>query len=131
MTLVLAWMAFWLNSALFPCCDALAAAFSDHSSSVSQSVSASQPTHHSDETHSEQSHHSPDSFCCYTLIAGLAIDEVYAGLPPDRIDLEYLVIATTLAPGLIAASQSEYLAPRDYHPPPPYRLYLQTQRLLI
>jgi hypothetical protein len=42
--LVLAWAAFWFNTALFPCCEVVAAAFGDHSDDVSQSVSARRTT---------------------------------------------------------------------------------------
>jgi len=130
--LVLAWAVFWFNTALFPCCEAVAAAFDDHSDDVSQSVSAVQPAYHTDETHSECPHHGPGSPCSHTLDAGPAITEMYAGLPTDRVNLEWFAIDVSVAAGLTAVDHSANLAPRDYlPPPPPFRLYLRTQRLLI
>ncbi len=129
--LVLAWVAFWFNSALFPCCEAIAAAFGDHSDDVSQSVSAAQPAHHSDETQTECPHHRPDSPCGYTVSAGPTSVGMYALLAPDNSSLEWFAIDAPAAPALIAAvSHAEYLAPREPLPPP-HRLYLRTRRLLI
>ena len=130
--LVLAWAAFWFNAALFPCCEALAAAFGDHPGDVSQTAPAAQPAHHSGETQPECPHHSPGSPCGHTLDAGPAINEADAGLSTDRVNLERFAIDVSVAAGLTAVSHSANLAPREYHsPPPPVRLYLHTQRLLI
>lgn len=130
--LVLAWAAFWLNTAMFPCCEALAAAFGDHSDSVSQSTSAAQPAHHSEDTHSECPHHSPGSPCDHTLHAGPAISEVYAGLATDHVHLEWLATDVSVTAELTTIGHSANLTPREYlSPPPPLRLYLDTQRLLI
>ncbi len=130
--LVLAWAVFWFNSALFPCCEALAAAFGDHPDDVSQTASAAVPAHHSGETHSECPHHSPDSPCGHTLDAGPVPNEVYAGLPTDRVNPEWLAIEVSVAADRTAVDHSANLTPREYHsPPPPFRLYQRTQRLLI
>lgn len=115
-TLVMAWVAFWLNSALFPCCEAFAAAFDEHSDDVSQSVAVAQPAHHSDETNSERPHHSPDSPCDYKLDAGPAISGEYAGLPTDRVPLEWIAPPVPTAVGLTAGYRFAILAPRDYRP---------------
>ena len=128
--LVLAWVVFWLNTALFPCCEALAAAFGDHSDSVSHSASASHPAHHSDETHSEQPHHSPGSPCGHSLNATPAINGEYAGLPTDRVHLEWFAMDRSSSVGQPVVNHSEILASREPHPPP-FRLYLRTLRLLI
>ena len=111
--LVLAWVVFWLNSALFPCCEALAAAFGGHSNGVSQSVSAAQPAHRTDETHSECPHHNPDSPCNHAPNAGPVIDEVYEGLSTDRVNLEWFAIDVSGAAALAAVSSSANLRPRD------------------
>ena len=132
--MVLAWVIFWLNTALFPCCDAFAAMFGDHAVSVSQSVSAAQSAHHSgaDESHSERPPHSPESPCDYALNAEPAIISVtYAALPTDRVQFVLFAIATPVAPDLTAVHYAAILAPREYRPPLPFRLYLHTQRLLI
>jgi hypothetical protein len=122
--LVLAWVVFWLNTALFPCCEALAVAFGDHSDSVSE------PTHHSDETHSEQPHHSPGSPCGHSLNAGPAINGECEGLPTDRVYLEWFAVDVSSSVGLTVVNHSTILALREPHPPP-FRLYLRTLRLLI
>ena len=128
--LVFAWVVFWFNTALFPCCEAFASTFGDHSDNVSHSVSASQPAHHSDEAHSEQPHHSPDSPCGHSLNAGPAINGEYAGLPTNRVHLEWFAMDVSSSVGLMVVNHSEILAPREPHPPP-FRLYLRTRRLLI
>ena len=130
--MVLAWVVFWLNTALFPCCDAFAAVFGDHSVSVSQSASAAHPALHSDESHSERPPHSPESPCDYALNAEPAtIDGESAALPTDRVQWVWFAVAASAAPDLTTVTYAAYRAPREYHPPPPFRLYLHTQRLLI
>jgi len=130
--MLLAWVVFWTNTALFPCCEAIAAAFGEHSNSVSQSVAGAQPTHHSDASHSERPQHSPESPCDYALNAGPAIvDGEHAALPRDRVQLVWLAIDTSVAPDLTAVNYAAISAPREYRPPLPSRLYLHTQRLLI
>ena len=131
MSLVLAWVAFWLNTALFPCCEAFAVEFNDHADDVSHSVPAATQAHHSGETQSESPHHSSDSPCDFTLHAGPVINGEYAGTVTDRIYLESVAIYTAFAVGPPVVNHSAKLAPRDYHPPPRVRLYLHTQRLLI
>lgn len=128
--LVLAWVVFWVNTALFPCCEALAAAFGGHSDSVSHATSAAEPAHHSDGSHTERQDQNPSPHCV-TLNAEAAIDGVYAAPLTDRVDLDWFASATLVAPGLPAVNHSASLAPRDYHPPPPFRRYLHNQRLLI
>jgi hypothetical protein len=44
MALVMAWAVFWINTAFFPCCEALAAAFDDQSDGISHNRSASAVT---------------------------------------------------------------------------------------
>lgn len=131
MTLVLAWVAFWLNAASFPCCEAFAVAFNDHADDVSQSVPAATHAHQAGETQPESPHHSPDSPCDYTLHAASVINGEHAGPATERIHLGSVAIYMAFAVGPPVANHSAILAPRDYHPPPPFRLYLHTQRLLI
>ena len=79
-----AWVAFWLNTALFPCCKVAAAVLGGHTDNGSRSASAAPPLRHSDATHSEPLDHSPDSPCGYTPISGPALAGEYKGLTPDR-----------------------------------------------
>lgn len=116
--LVLAWAVFWLNTAFFPCCEALAAAFGDHPDDVSQTAPAAQPAHHSVETQAECPHHSPGSPCGHTLDAGPAINETDAGLSTDRVNLERFAIDVSVAAALTAVTHTANLAPREYHSPP-------------
>jgi len=121
---------FWINTALFPCCEAVAAAFGGHFDDISQSVSTAQPAHASDDTHSGRPDHSPDAPCGYTLSAGPPSVGMSALLAPDNSSLQWFAIDAPVAPALIAVSHAEYLAPRE-PPPPPHRLYLRALRLRI
>lgn len=132
MALVMAWAAFWISTALFPCCEALAAVFDDHSNAISHSVAAEQTVHRVHESNSEQPHQHSDSPCGHVLDAGPEINGIYAGPPAHRVDSEWIAIVGPVATGLIKALRSETLARNEYHPPPPpFRFYLDTQRLLI
>ena len=131
-TLVIAWIAFCLNTALFPCCEVLAASVGDHSDSIPHEGSSAQSVHHNDETHSEQPHHhGPGSPCDYSYRAESAINGEI-GQPTDRIHLEWFAtdVASPVGLTVVNHSHSEILAPREPHPPP-YRVYLRTLRLLI
>ena len=127
---MLAWVVFWVNTALSPCCEALAAAFDGHSDSVSHATSAAQPAHHSDGTHAERQDQNPSPHCV-TLDTEPVINGVYAAPLTDRVDVDWFATATPVAPGLTAVNHAASLAPRDYHPPPAFRRYLDSQRLLI
>ena len=129
--LVLAWTAFWFNTALFPCREAVAGAFGEHSDDVSQSSPAAQSAHYSDDTHSGCPHNGSDSPCDYILNAGPAIDGTDARLPTDRVQPEWFAIDVSVAGGLTEAIHSASLAAREYRPQPPFFLHLHTQRLLI
>lgn len=131
MTLVVGWVAFWLTTAFFPCCETFATAFDHHTDGVSNSVPAAGPAHHSGPTPRDCQHHSPTAPCDHTLHAGAAINGDYIGLPTNRAQLEWIAIAVPLFAGVPAINPAANRAPRDYHPPPPFRLYLHTQRLLI
>lgn len=130
--MVPAWFVFWVNTALFPCCDALAGAFGGYSDSVSPSATTALPAHHADESQSEVPRHSPESPCDYALNAGPSIiDGESAALPTNRVQLVWFEIATSEAPELTAVNHAANRTPREYHPPPQSRLYVHTQRLLI
>ncbi len=128
---MLAWTMFWFNTALFPCCEVFAAAFNDHTENVSQPVFAAPRAHSIDETHSERPHHGPDSPCDSTASAGPAINGECAGLPAKCVQWGEVAINVPLVVGRTAVNHAAILALRDYHPPPLFPLYLQTQRLLI
>ena len=131
--LLLAWLAFWLNTAFLPCCEAFAVAFAGHADGVSQSVPAA--AHHADATHTAPDSHEPH--CSPDLNTQTAINGEHAGLPrthTDLADLELVAGSVLFSIGPAALSLSLNLALRDYHPPPHLastRVYLHTQRLLI
>lgn len=129
--LVLAWAVFWLNTALFPCCEVAAAILGGHAEHGSQPVSTAQSAHHPDTAHAETSDHSPDSPCSDTLISGLSVVGEYEILIPERSPLAGFAADTRVALRFVAEDYSAYPAPREWRPPPPLCLYLRTQRLLI
>lgn len=128
---VLAWVVFWLNAALFPCCDAIAAAFGGRAGTVSQSISAPQPAHHAEDAHSGPPVDSPDSPCAYSLSAGPTIVGEYEVPTADRSLQEWFAVAAPVAISLTAIDRSSNLALGRAAPPPSLRFYLRTQRLLI
>ena len=132
MALIFAWLAFWLNAAFLPCCEAFAAASDDHADDATQSASAQM--HDASDLHIEHPHHEPDSRCGHTITAEPAIKGEYAGVPTARVHLQWDATYVNVTAVHTVAKQFANLALYDYHPPPPsgsFRLYLQTQRLLI
>jgi hypothetical protein len=129
--LVVAWVGFWLNTALFPCCEVAAAVLGGHADKGSRSASAVPPLHPSDATQSEPLDHDPDSPCGYTLISESPLVGEYGVLTPDRSPLEWFAVDAPVATSLTAVNHPAYLALARAAPPPPLRLYLRTQRLLI
>ena len=132
--LILGWLAFWLNTAFIPCCEAFAAALGDHADDVAQSVAVQSHTQDSHATDGERTHHVPASPCDQTPNAQSATNGDYSGLPSERLGLNCDAPDMLVAASYITASQSAKLALDDFHPPPrprEVRLYLQTQRLLI
>ena len=129
--LVAAWVVFWLNTALFPCCEVAAAVLGGHADNGSQSASAAPPLQHSAATHSEPLDHSSDSPCGYTLISASPLAGAHEVQTPDRFPMEWLAVDAPVATRITAVDHSANLAHARAAPPPPLRLYLRTQRLLI
>jgi len=129
--LVVAWVVFWLNTALFPFCEVAAAVLSEHADNGSQSASAAPQLHPSDATHFEPLDHTPDSACGYTLFSGPPLIGEYEGLTPDRSPLKWFAVDAPVATTLTAVNHSANLALAQAGPPSSLRLYLRTQRLLI
>lgn len=125
-TMILAWVVFWLNTAFFPYCEAIAA-FNGHSAHVSQAASAASPAHGSDETRADRPDHSPYSSCGYSL----SVQPTTIGMPAaEHSSLKWLAIDPPVAAGLTAVIGSDNLALRGI-PPLSIRLYLREQRLLL
>lgn len=131
MALVLGWIAFWANAALFPCCEVAAAVLGGHAGNVSPSVAVVQPAHSPDETHSGAPAHNPYSPCGYILGAEPIIVGEDVVPPADRSPEEWFATDAPIAAGLAAASHSANLAIARAVPPRSLRLYQRTQRLRI
>ena len=129
--LVAAWVVFWLNTALFPCCEVAAAVLGGHADNGSVSASAAPPLQQSADTHSEPLDHSPDSPCGYTLASGPPLVGEYEVLTPDRSPLQGFAADAPVAIIHTAVNSSAILALARASPPPPLRFYLRTQRLRI
>ena len=129
--LVAAWVVFWLSTALFPCCEVAAAVLGGHADNGSLSASAAPSLHHSGATQSEPLDHSPDSPCGTILISASPLVGAYEVLTLDRSPLEWLAVDAPVATRLTAIGHSAHLALARAAPPPPPRLHLRTQRLLI
>lgn len=129
--LMVAWAAFWLSTALFPCCEVAAAILGGHADNGSRTASAAPPLHHSGATYSECLAHSADSPCGHTLISGPPLVGEYEGLTPDRSPLERFAVDAPVATSLIAVNHFANLALARATSPPSLRPHLRTQRLLI
>ncbi len=130
MTMLLAWAAFWLSTAFFPCCAAIAVAFGDHSDSVLQSVPHALLVHDADETHPDRPDHSPDPPCGHIVSAGPATVDVVAVLATEHSSPEWFALDAHVPSDPVAANNSWNRAPREI-PPPRVRLYLRELRLLL
>ena len=108
--LVVAGVVFWLNTALFPCCEVAAAVLGGHPDNGSRTASAAPPLHHSDATHSELLDHRLDSPCGHTLISGPPLVGKYEGPTPDRSPLGWFAADAPVATSLTAVSHSANLA---------------------
>ncbi len=132
--MVVAWVVFWLNTALFPCCEVAAAVLGGHAGNGSPSASAEAPPHHSGAAHSEPFDHSPDSPCGDTLISAPALVGGYEIPTPDRSPLrsplEWFAIDAPVATSLTAVYSANLALARAV-PSRSLRLCLRTQRLLI
>ena len=129
--LVMGWVVFWLNTALFPCGEVAAGVLGGHADNGLRSVSAAPPLHYSDATQSDPLDQNPDSPCGYTLISESPLVGEYEVLTPDRSPLEWFAVDAPVATSLTAANKSANLALARAASPPSLRLYLRTQRLLI
>ena len=129
--LVMGWVVFWLNTALFPCGEVAAGVLGGHADNGSRSTSAAPPLHPSDATRSEPLHQSPDSPCGYNLISGPPLDGHHEVLTTERLHLKWLAVDASVATSVTAVNHPAHLALARAAPPPSLRLYLRTQRLLI
>lgn len=128
--LVLAWVMFWLNTAFFPCSEAVAAAFGFHADSVWQTVSQAQPAHDPGTMPAGLSCHGPYSPCPHIVSAGPESVDAVAALTTERSSPQWFAIDAPVFPRPTAVNRAANLAPREA-PPPQLRLYLHELRLLL
>ena len=117
--LLFGWLLFWVVGIVQPCCATLASSHDD-GHATSQSV-ASENTEDSEAAHT---HSHEDDQCPQVLTADTAF------LLPAKADHSpYPIVISYVVPFLTVSKSSN---PFDlYHPSPPPRIYLRTQRLLI
>lgn len=130
--LVVAWVVFWLNTALFPCCEVAAAVLGGPPGNAMASISVETHAHPSGTAHSD-SDASHESSCDDSFRSGPAAVGEYEIPAHDRSASEGLSIDAPGAARLPATGQFANLVFARAGPPPPSprRLYLRTQRLLI
>lgn len=128
--MIAAWVVFWLNTALFPCCEVIAAVLGGHADSAMQTSTSAPPSHHSDSTHSDPPHHGPDAPCDETLSANPLLSGENAARTPERSSVEWSAIDAPVN-ARFAPTRAESFALARAWPPPLLRPHLRTQRLLI
>lgn len=131
MALIGAWVIFWLNTALFPCCEVVAAIWGGHTDNGSQSATVASPLHHSGAASFERVDQGSGTPCSDTLISGPPIAGEHEALASDRSSQEWFAIDARAAAIFPGAIHSANLALARDAPQPPLRLYLRTQRLRI
>ena len=130
--LVMAWAVFWLNAAIFPCCESIAAVVGgDRSVEVAPSDSATPHARLSGNADSEGTDHGLYSLCEQALSAEPALVGEPGVLTSDRFPLDWVAVEEHFALGLTVAAHRPSIALPRAAPPPPPGFYLRTQRLLI
>ena len=124
---VLAWVAFWLNTAFFPCCEAVAAGFGGQP--AAQAVADAHPAHDSDETHTHHPDQNPHPTCGHIVSAGPTISgpaAVLAAEHPNFVSIAPDAAVYSLPAAISAFSLTAYPAP-----PPKVPLYLRDLRIRL
>ena len=122
--LLFGWLLFWVVGIVQPCCTALASSHDDDHA-ISQTVSL-ENTEVSEAAHT---HSHEDDQCPQVLTADAALLGDAFLLPAKTDHSSYPLVTDYVVP-LLPVTQSSN--PFDfYHPSPPPRIYLRTQRLLI
>lgn len=124
------WAAFLMNAALCPCDGANAAAIGERSEIVSQSAANAGLADCPGETHSERPGHGPGPRCTHVIGATPHTIDALPVLASGFSPWHWSAIDAPSYPAPGAATRSGNLAPGEI-PPPQFRLYLRTLRLLI
>jgi hypothetical protein len=123
---VLAWLTFWLNTAFFPCCEAVAAGFGGQPAAE---VSDAHLAHDSDKTHTHHPDQNPQSTCGHIVSAGPTTSgpaAVLAAEHPNFVSTTPGVTIASLPAAISAFSLTAYPAP-----PPKVPLYLRDLRIRL
>ncbi len=129
--LIAAWGVFWLNTALFPCCEVIAAVLGGHADAAMQSHASAPSSHHTDSTHSELLDHGSDAPCGDTLSANPPLSSEKNERTPERSSLEWFAVDAPVAASFTSVHRNASFAIARASPPLSLRLHLRTQRLLI
>ena len=124
---ILAWVAFWANTAFFPCCEAIAASFGDQS--AAQVVSDAHPAHDTDETHTPHPEHSPHPPCGHVVSAAPADFSQAAMLAVEHPELAPITLGATIS--LLPAADRTSRLTAYATPPPKVPLYLRDLRIRL
>ena len=122
--LLFSWLLFWVVGIVQPCCAALASShYDDHA--IRQTVSLE----NTEVSAAAHAHSHEDEQCPQVRTADTALLGDAFLLPAKTDHSPYLVVISYAVTNLRVSTSSN---PFDlYHPSPPPRIYLRTQRLLI
>ena len=124
---VLAWVAFWFNTAFAPCCEAVAASFGDPA--AVQTVADAHPADDCDETHTDHPDHSPHPPCEHVVSTSSAIYGQAGVLLADHLNVLSVAPRVTIALLPVTSSASSLIAYST--PPPKVPLYLRELHILL
>ena len=131
-SLLIAWAAFWLGTALFPCCEAIAAALGDHPGAVvHQSAEASPHTEMPGEAHHDCPDGSPGTPCHSLHGSGSAVVGESATASLDRLAHDVPAMAARVWPASADGRQTTQASIPPPALPPPLGFHQRTRRLLI
>ncbi len=130
-TMVATWAVFWLSTAIFPCCESIAAVLGgEHHIEVAESDPVVPQAHHSGDAHSEGSDHNPHSPCESALGPEPTLVGEQEVLASEQFSMYWIGIGQHSAFDLkVVAHRPRLALPRAA--PPPLGFYQRSQRLLI
>lgn len=125
-----AWGAFWLNAALFPCCQAIAASSGEHDINIVNMVAVDHVLSDCDDDHpGEPGQKSPHLPCSSFASASPAAINQAAPLDTDHDRLQ--PIATVIVSVLVPPAPDRASRFPAYSTPPPIPLYLRGLNLRL
>src|SRR5450759_128508 len=116
-TTILAWVVFCLNTAIFPCCQAFAGVFGDHSESISQPALHDHVSQDCDGDHPGQPNHSPYSPCSSFVSANPAAISQATFLATNHTSWKSIAPAAAVSLVPVALNFANSFTPREIPPP--------------